>query len=172
MRENPAILTASTDGITAPLAPATGEGVIGGLHRSFDPELVNWFANHPDIRSELGGSGPLDLAPAMNAANVFLFGEHGGFVFSWSAPRTYEVHVVITMAGRGAWGFRAAQEAVSAMTAAGAEHLWARVRPDRRDIAAFAARAGFRECGTHTLDMGEGPIAWRLFEWRLGCPSR
>lgn len=141
------------------------------LERTFDAELVNWFANHPEIRPGLSGADPLDLAPAMNDANVFLFGDHGGFVFTWSAPQTYEVHVVITEAGRGRWGLDAAQEAVAAMVAAGATHLWTRAHPDRREIAFFAIRAGFRECGVHVLDMGEGPVAWRLFDWRLGCLS-
>lgn len=177
MRDIPAPLplSAPVNGTVAPLATATRGEVIGGcagLQRTYDAALVNSFANHPDIRPELAGSGPLDLAPAMRGANVYLFGEHGGLVFSWSAPRTYETHVVITKAGRGRWGFDAAREAVGAMIAAGAEHLWCRVHPDRLDVALFALKTGYRECGTDVLDLGEGPVAWRLFEWRLECRSR
>lgn len=131
-----------------------------------DPDIINHFANHPEIRPSLGGEGEMDLSAGVREPNVFLFGEHGGFCFAWSAPETYETHVMLTEAGRGAWGLAGIRAAVQRMAAQGANHLWARVHPDRPEIALYARLAGYREVGTHTLDIGDGPVAWRIFDWR------
>jgi hypothetical protein len=132
-----------------------------------DPAIVNYFANHPDIRPSLGGSGPLELNAGMKPPNVFLFGEHGGFCWTWSAPQTFEVHVMLTRAGRGQWGVAWGREAIRHMAANGAAHLWGRVHPDRPEIAAYARLCGLRDTGTtHELDAGDGPVAWRIFNWR------
>lgn len=130
-----------------------------------DPGIINHFANHPDIHR--AGSDPLDLSAGVSAPNVFLFGEHGGICWIWTAPETFEGHVMITKAGRGRWGFAAIREAVGFMADNGASHLWARIHPERRQVAIYAAHAGFKDTGTtHTLDIGEGPVAWRIFNWR------
>jgi hypothetical protein len=54
----------------------------------------------------------------------------------------------------------------------GARHLWARVHPDRREVAIYAAHAGLKECGTHRADCGDGPVDWRIFDWRDECPQQ
>ncbi len=79
-----------------------------------DPAILNGFANHPEILPDLGGK-ELDLSPGVNGSNVFLFGEHGGICWVWSAPGTYEAHVMMTRAGRGLWGVRAGREAIAVM---------------------------------------------------------
>ena len=126
-----------------------------------DPAILNYFANHPDIAMDL------DLTGAIRETAVFLFGDHGGFLFEWSAPDTYEVHVMITKAGRGAWGFAAALEARAML---GASRIWARVAPDAKALAYFTRKAGFREIETRTLYAGDQPAVWRIFEWRKECP--
>lgn len=132
-----------------------------------DPAIINGFANHPEIAPLIGG-GELDLTAAVNhPANVFLFGEHGGFCFIWTAPETFEAHVMITEAGRGRGGFEAGKEAVRMMAERGATHLWARIHPERNEIGLFARMAGFSDTGfRHELDAGEGPVRWRIFNWR------
>lgn len=131
-----------------------------------DPAIINGFANHPEIAPLIGG-GDLDLTPAITEPNVFLFGECGGFCFIWSAPDTYECHVMITEAGRGHSGFEAGREAVRMMAERGATHLWARVHPERNHIGFFARMVGFRDTGMrHELDAGDGPVRWRIFNWR------
>ncbi len=91
---------------------------------------------------------------------VYLFGEHGGFCFEQTAPGEFEVHVMITKAGRGVWGFQAARDALAMIESMGARRLWARV--DTPQLAYFTRKAGFRE-------IGEMP-PYRIFEWRSECP--
>lgn len=137
------------------------------IREVFDPAIINGFANHPEIRPTLGGEGELDLSAGVKAPNVFLFGEHGGFCWSWSAPDTFEGHVMLTKAGRGRWGVQAGREAVLVMAGRGVRQLWCRVHPERREIAAYASLCGFRDTGmTHELDVADGPVAWRIFNWR------
>ena len=137
-----------------------------------DAEIVNGFANHPDIRPDIGGVGRLDLTSAVQEPNVFLFGEHGGFCLSWSAPETYEVHTMITREGRGRWAIEAARSAIEQMIERGARQMWTRVHPEARHTAMFTRIMGFREWGTNTLDIGDGPIAWRIFNWRHECQQQ
>lgn len=132
-----------------------------------DPAIINEFANNPGIRPTLGGFGPLDLTAAVKEPNVFLFGEHGGFCLSWSAPHTYEIHTMIAPEGRGAWAFEAARTSVDHMVSIGADRLWTRVNPEHRNTLIFTRKMGLKPCGTNTLDLGDGPVEWRLFERRL-----
>lgn len=137
------------------------------LAETRDPATINSFANHPDILPLITSRGDLDLTNAVKDPNVFLFGEHGGFCFIWSAPETFEVHVMLTKAGRGRWGFEAGKEGVRQMASRGANHLWARIHPERSETGLYARSAGFRDTGiSHELDAGDGPIVWRIFNWR------
>lgn len=142
------------------------------IRRIDDPAIINAFANHPDIRPHIGGAGILDLTVAVTEPNVFLFGEHGGFCLSWSAPATYEVHTMIAPEGRGTWAFEAARQSIEFMAGLGADHLWTRVHPDARHTAIFTRKMGFRPCGTGVLNLGDGPVEWRLFNWRKQCPQQ
>jgi hypothetical protein len=128
-----------------------------------DPDIINFFANHPHIAADIGG--PIDMSGAIRETNIFLFGEHGGFCFEWTAPGTYEVHVMITRNGRGVWGFQAARQARDMIEEMGAERLWARVYPEHKALALFTMKAGFKEVETRTL-YSPGPSVWRIFEWR------
>src|SRR5690606_7801399 len=93
------------------------------IAETFDASLVNAFANHPAIRPELaGGTEPLDLSQGVKPPNVFHFGEHGGILWTWSAPETFEAHVMLTPAGRGKWGVAAGRESIRLMSAR-ASHL-------------------------------------------------
>lgn len=134
------------------------------LQRVTEAAQVNEFASHPDILPAIGGV-PIDFTGAMNPANVFLIGAFGAFCYEWKGPETYEVHVMISNAGRGPWCFAAAREAMAFMADHGATRVWARIHPDRREVAILAARSGFREWGSHTLDIGNGPVVWRIFDW-------
>jgi hypothetical protein len=41
------------------------------------------------VRPFVGGEGWLDITPfSTNPLNVALMGEHGGFLFTWSSPRS------------------------------------------------------------------------------------
>jgi hypothetical protein len=132
------------------------------LERVFDPAIPNRFSAHPDIAPDI--HGPIDFAGAMNPANVFLFGEHGGFIYEWKGPQTYEVHVFITGEGRGRWAFAAARQSVAMMRELGATHLWARI--NRPEVKILAIKSGFRFAGTHELDAGQGPVVWQIYNWR------
>lgn len=135
------------------------------IERVFDPAIINRFANDPEILPHIGGIA-MDFSGAMNPANMFLFGVHGGFLYEWKGPQTYEVHVMITPQGRGAWAFAATRQSVRIMADNGANHLWARIHPERRDVAILAIKSGFRSAGTHELDTGQGPVVWQIYNWR------
>lgn len=134
-----------------------------------EPEIINALANHPDVLPHITIDGnELDLSAAVERPNVCLLGEHGGTCWIWSAPDTYEVHVMLTEKGRGFWGVKAGRLAIAEMARRGARHLWCRVHPEKPHIGAYAAACGMKDTGqTHTLDIGNGPVAWRLFQWRL-----
>lgn len=139
--------------------------------RSFDGASLNYFANHPDVRSHLGGApGFLDLAPYVEPTeNHFLEGEHGGLFFCWSGPDIYEVHIAILPEGRGKWAYDFARFGLAYMQEQGAVHLWARIRETDRHSHLYTLRAGFEYRGTKTFDIGAGPVSYKLFDWRRGC---
>jgi hypothetical protein len=107
------------------------------------------------------------MTAGVREPNVFLFGEHGGFCFAWHGPGVFEVHVMLTIGGRGRWGVEAGRQAIEMMQCAGMTHLWGRIHPDRREMAVYANACGMRDTGqTLETDIGDGPVAWRIFEWR------
>jgi len=132
------------------------------IRETRDPVLINYFAQHPEIAPEIGG--PLDMTGAVRETATFLVGDHGCFCFEWCAPGTYEIHVMLTQAGRGAWGFQAVREAVASIVERGASHIWARVKPEARHIIYYALKAGFRDAGDMALH--PGPERWRIMNWR------
>lgn len=144
------------------------------MERCFDADRINALVNDPSIRPHVGGDGKswLDLSAAVaDEQNVFLLGEHGGFAFTWSAPRTYEVHTFILPAGRGKWARAAARFARDLMEADYADHLWTRVAPEAANVRAFTLLNGFKPAGQHTIDLGGGPVTYDLFDWRPECPQ-
>lgn len=146
------------------------------MQRTFDAARVNYLVNHPSIRPHVGGDpeAPLDLTAAVNDhANVFLDGDHGGFACTWSAPSVFEVHTFILPEGRGAWaaGFAALGRAAMAEMY-GAKHLWTRVHPEAANVRSFTLKAGLRPAGTRTFDLGAGPVAYELYDWRSICPQQ
>jgi RimJ/RimL family protein N-acetyltransferase len=129
-----------------------------------DAAILNAFSAHPDISAKFGGA--IEFSGAMRETAVYLFGEHGGLAFEWTAPRTYEVHIMLTTAGRGRWGIEAVKRALAIMMAErGANHVWARVKPDDRHISLFARWCGFQPVGEQVLYSPEREL-WHLLEWR------
>lgn len=131
------------------------------IWRCRDPHIPNHFARHPDIAPHIGG--PVDFTGAMRDTAVFYFGIHGGLIFEWCAPGTYEAHIMLTKAGRGQWGLAATK---AALTQLKAERVWARIDPVNRPLAIHALKAGFREVERRTLYPAGEPKAYRIFEWR------
>lgn len=129
------------------------------LRQVWDLAVLNGFSARADIAPAV--RGPLDFSGVDRSKTVFLFGDHGGFLFELSAPGEYEVHVMLTEAGRGRWGFAAAMEARAVMERRGVKRLWARVDPEMRHLALFTRRAGFSKCG-------EMP-PYHIYEWRPEC---
>lgn len=139
------------------------------IAETVDAQIINGFANHPEIAPFIGG-GELDLSPGIGGLNVFLFGEHGGFCFIWSAPETYEVHVMLTKAGKGRWGIAAGRLAIRLMAKRGMTHLWGRIHPERPEVGTYGNLCGMHDTGTvHLADIGTGPVGWRIFNWRAEC---
>ena len=118
------------------------------LSRCDDSEAVNRVINDPAVRPFVGGTGALDITPVLdNRLNVAWMGAHGGFLFTWSSPRIYEVHTFILEGGRGEWARSAARDAISQMKASGAVELWTRILPEQRNVVAFAEEMGMHPTG-------------------------
>lgn len=145
------------------------------IRRTFDAARINELVNHPSVRPHIGGDPeqPLDLSAAVSdRTNVFLLGEHGGFACCWTAPRTYEIHTFVLPDGRGRWAYQLAQHGRDWMADYGALHLWTRVHPEAENVRRFTLAAGFVPAGTHTIDIGTGPVTYDLFDWRHECQQR
>lgn len=145
------------------------------LTRQFDAERLNELANHPAIRPTCGGDGKSRLdfsAFVANPKNHAVTWDKGAFLFFWSAPQTYEVHVMILPEGRGRAAYRKAPEGIAYMLAHGMERLWARVAKDAHGLRHYVAQAGFTRCGEDTLDIGFGPVTYDLFQWEKPCLRR
>lgn len=127
-----------------------------------DPSIINYFAAHPEIAPDIGG--PLDFTKAMRPTARYFFGEHGGLIFEWCAPGTYEVHVMLTCEGRGRAGVEIVKQALELL---GADHVWARIQ--KPHVALFARWSGFREVEQRTLYVAGEASEWRIFEWRKQC---
>lgn len=137
-----------------------------------DADLINRFANDPSIRPFIGGKGPLDLTAITQGANVALFGEYGGFCLSWCAPDTYEIHTLILPEGRGQWAFDWAAQSIAYMERLGAIQMWTRVHPDHRHTAIFTRKMGLKPCGEIMTDYGDGPVLYKMFNWRKPCQQQ
>jgi len=140
------------------------------LERSFATIAINALANHPLIRPEIGGDPklPLDLTDVIDCdRNVCLMGEHGGFVYIWTGPNSYEVHTIIGENGRGKWALDAARESLAQMADNhGARHIWTRVAASQRNVRAFTIAAGLKPCGQDVFDFGNGSTVYNMYEWR------
>jgi len=137
------------------------EPLVGDLlDRTYRPDILNYFAAHPDIAPAIGG--PCDFTNAIRETTVYLFGEHGGLMFEWCAPDTYEVHIMLTKPGRGAWGYHATKEALRKL---GAGKVWARIDPNNRALAIHASACGFQRVELKTLYVAGVPKAYHIYEW-------
>jgi hypothetical protein len=142
------------------------------LSRTFDVERLNALANHPDIRPTCGGDGKsfIDLGPFLaDELNHAVAWETGCFLLGWSAPHTYEVHLMVLPEGRGREAYDHAGGMIAYMQAHGAERLWARVAKAARGLRHYTWHAGFRPCGEHTLNLGFGPVSYDLYQWTSPC---
>lgn len=126
------------------------------LSRCDDSEAVNLVINAPEVRSFVGGAGWLDIAPVLKSPlNVALMGEHGGFLFTWTSPRIYEVHTFILDGGRGAWARSAGRSAIEHMKSLGADELWTRIDPEQVNVIAFAEELGMKPTGEEIETFGK-----------------
>jgi hypothetical protein len=142
------------------------------LERTFDADRLNALANHPAVRPTCGGDGesPIDLTPFVNDRhNHAVAWNNGAFLFGWSAPQTYEVHIMVRPEGRGSAAYQMAPFGIAYMLNLGMERLWARVSKDARALRHYTRAAGFKRCGQHVLDIGFGPVTYDLYQWKKRC---
>jgi hypothetical protein len=141
-----------------------------GIERHFDALRLNELANHPDIRPTCGGDGksPLDLTDFVaDRKNHAVVWDRGAFMFQWSAPQTYEVHIMVEPEGRGRNAYRMALAGIAYIVAQGAERLWARIAKSAKALRHYTAQAGFVKCGSDILDIGFGPVAYDLYQLKV-----
>lgn len=142
------------------------------LSRTYDAERINALANHPGNRPTCGGDGasPIDLSAFLSdRKNHAVVWDKGCFLFQWSAPQTYEVHIIVLPEGRGRAAYRKAKDGIAYIAAFGAERIWARVAEGHDGLAHYTRAAGFRHCGIDVLDIGFGPVSYDLFQWKKPC---
>lgn len=135
------------------------------LHRCFDANLINLAANHPDVRPFLGSDslGDLDFEEAVgDRNNIFLMGEHGGFVMAWSAPGVYEIHVMILPEGRGKWAAQVRKITIDYARSIDAKMLWARIAPSAKYVALFARRGGMQPTGEMLYTLGHAYDVYKM----------
>lgn len=140
--------------------------------RELGPERLNALANHPEVRPTCGGDGqsPLDFSQFVSdPKNHAVSWDCGAFLFAWSAPHTYEVHIIVLPEGRGRAAYRMARKGIAYIVAEGAERLWARVAKDARGLRHYTAQAGFTPCGFDAIDIGFGQVAYDLYQWKKPC---
>lgn len=146
-----------------------------GLERHFDARRLNELANHPQIRPTCGGDGSsyLDLTGFVsNPLNHAVAWDRGAFMFQWSAPQTYEVHIMVEPEGRGRNAYLMAAAGIAYIVSQGAERLWARIARGFKALRHYVAQAGFSPCGSETLDIGFGPVTYDLYQWKKPCLQR
>lgn len=137
------------------------------ITETVDAAIVNAVANSPDVRPYIGGVGYLDVTPVLeNPLNVALWGDHGGWLYAWSAPGVYEVHTLVLPSGRGAWARKAAKQSLAMMADRDATMIWTRIRRDLRHVRAFAVMCGLRSAGVASFDLGDGAHDYELMTWR------
>jgi len=121
------------------------------LHDCRDATRVNSVVNDQHVRPFIGMPelGELDFGPVLeNPANIFPFGDHGGFALIWSSPFTYEVHTFILKSGRGPWARLAAAGTINLAAQRGAQMLWTRVpQNELPHVRAFAVEMGMKPTG-------------------------
>lgn len=142
------------------------------LYRTFDAERLNALANHPAIRPTCGGDGKSQLdftAFVADRKNHAILWDKGAFLFCWSAPHTYEVHIMVLPEGRGRAAYRKAAQGIAYMLRHGMERLWARIDRNHPALRHYTASAGFTPCGSDVLDLGFGPVSYDLYQWKKPC---
>lgn len=93
------------------------------IRRTFEPEILNAAANHPDVLPWIGAEGPVDLGDSVrNVANFALVNDTGGFLLISHSPGIYEVHSMFPPDGR--------RESIRAMRA-GFEYMFTRTDCER-----------------------------------------
>lgn len=137
------------------------------LSPTTDAAAVNALVNDPSVRPTCGFPelGDLDFTAAIQRPeNLFLLGDHGGYMLIWTAPGVREVHVFITPEGRGKWGFASLPEMVSAAAKLNVSLLWARVDPDMPQLEMFARRCGMKPTGEI---IETGGVDYRIFSMEV-----
>ena len=116
-----------------------------------DAARINAVVNDVAVRPFVGlpEAGDIDLTEVINnPANLFPFGEHGGFALIWTAPHCYEVHTFVLPSGRGLWARWAAACGIDMARERGARMLWTRVpRFDLPHVRSFARGMGMAPTG-------------------------
>lgn len=139
------------------------------LSPTTDADAINAVINHAAVRPSCGlpEIGDLDFSDLVaRPENLFLLGEHGGFMLLWSAPGVREIHVFLLPEGRGKWGFDAQAEVVEEARARGVSVLWARISPEMPHLALFARRGGMRPTGETIEALG---TPYQIYSMEVVC---
>lgn len=121
--------------------------------RTNDTIIINAIGNDPDVRmmSRIGcihTDDELDYSPWVDDPNnVVLLEEGFCAIFVWSAPFTYECHIMALPESRGSEGMRAGRLMLEYMKQAGAKVIWGRPSIHNRAAICYIRRMGLMEAG-------------------------
>lgn len=121
--------------------------------RVFDAELVNRMANAPGIPETLGAER-FDFTDAIaDQSNIFLLCDGALGIFSWSAPRVYEGHLIFSQECRRRRAVNAAAVIRDTMLSSHADMIWAQPPLTLAPIRKLLRLIGFEHAGfaTHPL---------------------
>jgi hypothetical protein len=121
--------------------------------RVTDPDPVNALANAPDVRAPMmlgmwEPLAPLDFSASVEDPNNVVLMEDGFCaIFTWSAPFTYEVHIMARPDSRGAAGMHIGRKMLGYMQDHGARVVWGRPSIFNRAAICYIRRMGLKEAG-------------------------
>lgn len=120
------------------------------LSISRNAERINAVVNHPDVRPFVGApeAGALDLSALVaRPEHWFLMGTHGGFMLSYTAPFTREVHTFVLPEGRGIWANAARAAMIDYAREHGTKMLWTKIDEEQRHVIHYARQGGMQFSG-------------------------
>lgn len=131
------------------------------ISRCFEADQVNELINAPEVRSTIGGEGPLDATELLaDARNICLMAQGGGALFRWTGPRVFEGHSFFRARGRDAISLGCE---LLAQMSEHADLIWGLTPAGLRHVRWFNRQIGMRSLGMMTTPEGEH----ELFEMRF-----
>lgn len=122
------------------------------IRETWDADRIAEIANHPSVFPWICGNsqGALNFSNTVrDRNNIFLFGQHGGFMFRNINGQIFDAHSMILPEGRGYWAMQAAESALQWMfTNTSAQEITMPVPKGNIAVRALVKKLGAKMRGT------------------------